>query len=212
MGGSADPPMRILIVDDEPILLLALQRSFRAEQPEWEVVLARTGLEALEQLRLQPYDVVVTDILMPVMDGMKLLGEIRADPQLTDTTVIFMTSKDDRDSMRAGMTAGADDYVTKPFTSAELLAAITGRLRRKETVPALSPEARASQAELMRLLTEREREILAQIGKGFVTKEIAAELGISPRTVDVHRSNLMRKLDVHNATALARLAIKANLV
>lgn len=204
--------MRILIVDDDPMLLLALQRSFRSEQPAWEVVLARTGLEALEQLRLQPYDVVVTDIVMPVMDGMKLLAEIRADPQLTDTTVIFMTSMDDRGSMRAGMTAGADDYVTKPFTPAELLAAITGRLRRRETVPTLNAEARASQAELIRLLTEREREILAQIGKGLVTKEIAGALGISPRTVDVHRSNLMRKLDLHNATALARLAIKTHLV
>ena len=204
--------MRILIVDDEPMLLLALQRSFRVEQPAWEVVLARTGLEALEQLRLQPYDVLVSDILMPGMDGMSLLAKVRADPKLTDTTVIFMTAKDDRESMRAGMTAGADDYLTKPFTPAELLAAITGRLRRKELVPVLTPDARLSREQLDLLLTVRETEILAQIGRGLVSKEIAAELGISPRTVDVHRTNLMRKLDVHNATALARLAHKAQLV
>jgi DNA-binding NarL/FixJ family response regulator len=55
-------------------------------------------------------------------------------------------------------------------------------------------------------------EILAQVGRGLVTKEIAAELGISPRTVDVHRSNLMKKLDLHNASALARFAIKTMLV
>ncbi|BDU77911.1 response regulator transcription factor [Mesoterricola sediminis] len=204
--------MRILIVDDEPMLLLSLQRTFRVEQPDWDVVLARSGAEALEQLRLQPYDVLVTDILMPGMDGMALLGEVRRDPKLTDTTVIFMTAKDDRDSMRAGMTAGADDYLTKPFTPAELLAAITGRLRRKDLVPVLSQEARASREQVRTLLTERETEILAQIGRGLVTKEIAAELGISPRTVDVHRTNLMRKLGLHNATALARLAIKAELV
>jgi len=204
--------MRILITDDEPMLLLALQRSFRMDKPDWEVVLARTGQEALEQLRIQPYDVLVTDILMPGMDGMTLLGEIRADPRLTDTTVIFMTSKDDRESMRAGMTAGADDYLTKPFTPAELLAAITGRLRRKELVPVLPDEARASREQVESLLTERERGILAHIGRGLVTKEIAAVLGISPRTVDVHRTNLMRKLGVHNATALARLAIMAELV
>ncbi|HLO67321.1 MAG TPA: response regulator transcription factor [Holophaga sp.] len=204
--------MRILIADDEPMLLLSLQRALRVEQPEWDVVLARTGAEALEQMRLQPYDVLVTDILMPGMDGMALLAEVRADPRLTDTTVIFMTAKDDRESMRAGMTAGADDYLTKPFTPAELLAAITGRLRRKELVPVLSQETRASREQVRELLTERETEILAHIGKGLVTKEIAAELGISPRTVDVHRTNLMRKLGLHNATALARLAIKAELV
>lgn len=204
--------MRILIADDEPMLLLSLQRTFRVEQPEWDVVLARTGAEALEQLRLQPYDVLVTDILMPGMDGMALLAEVRGDPKLTDTTVIFMTAKDDRESMRAGMTAGADDYLTKPFTPAELLAAITGRLRRKDLVPVLSQEVRASREQVRELLTERETEILAHIGRGLVTKEIAAELGISPRTVDVHRTNLMRKLGLHNATALARLAIKAELV
>jgi len=204
--------MRILIVDDEPLLLLALQRSFRAGEPGWEVVLARSGVEALEQLRLQPFDVLVSDITMPGMDGMALLAQVRADPLLTDTTVIFMTAKDDRESMRAGMTAGADDYLTKPFTPAELLAAITGRLRRRELVPLKTTEARQSREQLDALLTEREREVLAQIGQGLVTKEIAAALGISPRTVDVHRTNLMRKLDLHNATALTRLAIKAQLV
>jgi DNA-binding NarL/FixJ family response regulator len=204
--------MRILIVDDEPLLLLALQRSFRAGEPGWEVVLARSGDEALEQLRLQPFDVLVSDILMPGMDGMALLAQVRADPKLTDTTVIFMTAKDDRESMRAGMTAGADDYLTKPFTPAELLAAISGRLRRRELVPLRSAEARQSREQVNELLTEREREILARIGQGLVTKEIASTLGISPRTVDVHRTNLMRKLDLPNATALARLAIKAQLV
>jgi DNA-binding NarL/FixJ family response regulator len=204
--------MRILIADDEPILLLALQRTFLVEQPHWEVVLARSGQEALEQLRLAPFDVLVTDILMPGMDGMALLAQVRGDPRLTDTTVIFMTAKDDRESMRAGMTAGADDYLTKPFTPAELLAAIDGRLRRKELVPVQAGEEAPSREQLARLLTERETEVLAHIGRGLVTKDIAAGLGISPRTVDVHRANLMRKLDVHNATALTRLAIKARLV
>ena len=204
--------MRILIVDDDPMLLLALQRSFRLEQPEWEVVLARSGGEALEQLRLQPYDVLVSDILMPGMDGMALLARVRAEPGLADTTVIFMSAMDDRGSMRAGMTAGADDYVTKPFTSAELLAAIAGRLRRRELVPAMTPEDRDTREQLLRLLTGRETEVLTEIGRGLVSKEIAAVLGISPRTVDVHRTNLMRKLDVHNATALTRMAIKAQLV
>jgi len=204
--------MRILIVDDDSLLLLALQRSFQLEEPDWEVVLARSGLDALEQLRLRPYDVLVSDIIMPGMDGMALLARVRAEPELADTTVIFMSAMDDRDSVRAGMTAGADDYVTKPFTPAELLAAIAGRLRRRELVPAMSPEDRDTREQLRRLLTERETEVLAEIGRGLVSKEIAAVLGISPRTVDVHRTNLMRKLDVHNATALTRMAIKAQLV
>ena len=204
--------MLILIVDDEPHLLLALQRSLKSAQPDWEVVLAGSGLDALEQMRLHPFDLLVTDILMPGMDGMGLLAQVRSDPVLADTTVIFMTGKDDRETLRAGMTAGADDYLTKPFAPAELLAAINGRLRRKSLVPTLTHEAKLSQERLAKLLTGREMEIMAQVGRGLVTKEIAAELGISPRTVDVHRSNLMKKLDLHNASALARFAIKTMLV
>jgi len=203
--------MRILIVDDEPNLLLMLKRSIQVAAPEWEVVVVRSGREALEQLRLQPFDVMVSDILMPGMDGMGLLARVRADPALADTTVIFMTAQDDRDSMRTGMNAGADDYITKPFTSAEIMAAINGRLRRREQVLLLSAEARQSREQLGAQLTARELEVLARIGRGLVSKEIAQELAISPRTVDVHRANLMRKLDVHNATALARLAVKADL-
>ena len=203
--------MRILIVDDDHLLLLILQRFFRKEQPGWEVVLAHTGREALEQLRMKHFDALVSDIRMPSMDGMALLQAVRTDPVLADTTVIFMTCLDDRDSMRAGMTAGADDYLTKPFIPAELLSAITGRLQRKAGVPVLTPEAQVSRAYLAQVLTERETIVLGHLGRGQVTKEIAAELGISPRTVDVHRTNLMRKLDIHNATALARLAIKAQL-
>jgi len=203
--------MRILIVDDEPQLLLALQRSLRLKQPDWDILLAGSGQEAMEQLRLQPFDLLVTDILMPGVDGMDLLARVRADPVLQDTMVIFMTGKDDRNSLRAGMTAGADDYLTKPFTPSELLAAITGRLRRRQLVAPRTPVAQVSRERLARLLTERETEVLVRIGRGLVTKEIAAELGISPRTVDVHRANLMRKLDLHNASALARLAIQAQL-
>jgi two-component system response regulator FixJ len=203
--------MRILLVDDEPDLLCSLQRSFRRIKPEWELASACSGKAALEQLQDRTFDFLVTDVCMPGLGGMALLSQVRADPRLANLPVILITARDDRESLRAGMTAGADDFLPKPFTPLELLAAITARATRNQLRPAPTPETLAAWERLTQLLTQREVQVLTHIGQGRVTKEIAAELGISPRTVDVHRANLMRKLHVHTASGLARLAIQAQL-
>ncbi len=203
--------MRILLVDDERAHLHLLGRALARQRPDWELALASGGREAASRLRESRFDVLVTDIGMPDMDGMSLLAEVRSDPGMKSLQIIFATARDDRGSMRAGMTAGADDYLTKPFTAGELVAAIESRLQRLVR-PSSSEESEALLADLRGRLTERELEVLAQIGRGLVTKEIAAALGISPRTVDVHRTNLMRKVDLHNAASLATLAMRAGLV
>lgn len=203
--------MRILLVDDERAQLHLLSRALSRHRPDWELALASGGREAVALLRESRFEVLVTDIGMPDMDGMSLLAEVRADPGMKALQIIFATARDDRGSMRAGMTAGADDYLTKPFTAEELVAAIESRLQRMARGTG-SAEGTAMQSDLRGRLTEREMEILAHIGRGLGSKEIAAELGISPRTVDVHRTNLMRKVDLHNAASLATLAMRAGLV
>lgn len=203
--------MRVLLVDDERLLLRIMEQSLLYLRPGWELLLAHSGEAGIELLRKRGADAVVADIQMPGMDGMALLSAVRSDPSFAPMPFIFITAMDDRGSMRAGMNAGADDYLTKPFTPEELVQAIETRLRRRDQGPPSDAEARALRQRLLVELTDREIEILAFIGQGLVSKEIAAELKISPRTVDVHRTNLMRKLDLHNAASLAGLAVRADL-
>jgi DNA-binding NarL/FixJ family response regulator len=203
--------MKLLLVDDDRPLLASVSRCLRTERPGWEVATASEGAEAMRILRSEPADLLITDIQMPGLNGMALLAEIRRDPALASLPLIFITAATDRKTMRQGMASGADDYLVKPFTTEELVLAIEGRLRRLEAGAEAAESSRALHQTLARALTGREFQVLARIGRGLVTKEIAAELDLSPMTVSVHRANIMRKLDLHNAAALAALAIRANL-
>ena len=212
-GKAADPGARsrILMVDDDRVLLGHLQRLLQTERPQWSVLTAFDGVEAIRLLRAEPLDLLVSDIQMPGMDGMALLAEVRREPALARLPVIFITARDDRASVRSGMASGADDYLTKPFSPEELIQAMDARLRRVARDDGQAVAGRGLFDELAAILTGRELEVLALIGQGLVTKDIAADLDLSFRTVSVHRANIMRKLDLHNAAALAALAIQANI-
>jgi len=203
--------MRVLLVDDERLLLAVLTRALRVQRPTWDIETASNGIEALRLLRERPVDILITDLQMPAMGGMALLGQVRRDPELGRLPLILISAQDDRTSVRTGMSSGADDFLTKPFTAEELIQAIEGRLRRLEQGSDSSAQAESLQADLRTSLTEREWRILSLIGQGLVTKDIAQALYISPKTVSAHRQNIMGKLDLHNAAALAALAIRANL-
>ena len=203
--------MRLLLVDDERLLLASVTRALRLERPDWIVATAPDGAEALRLLRSTPVDLLISDVQMPAMDGMALLRAVRLDPELAKLPLILISARDDRSDIRTGMAMGADDYLTKPFSTEELILAVESRLRRLEPGVDNSAQAVALRAELKEVLTEREWEVLAQIGLGLVTKDIAATLKLSPKTVSVHRQNIMGKLDLHNAAALAALAIRASI-
>ena len=171
-------------------------------------MVASDGLEALRLLRNGNVDMLVADIQMPAMDGLSLLAEVRKDERLARLPIILASGRIDRASVRGGMSSGADDYLTKPYSVDELIAAIEARLQR---VQEAFPEASVVRDNLRAVLTERELEVLRRIGRGLVTKDIAHDLGLSPATVSVHRANIMQKLGLHNSAALAALAVRANL-
>jgi DNA-binding NarL/FixJ family response regulator len=204
--------MRVLLVDDERLLLASVSRALRVHRPDWVIDTASDGVEAMRLLRSQPVDILITDIQMPGMDGMALLMQVRRDPDLARLPLILISAEDDRQSVRKGMSSGADDYLTKPFTAEELILSVESRLRRLEQGVDPSAQSAALNTQLKDLLTEREMEVLSLIGQGLVTKDIAAELDLSPKTVSAHRQNIMGKLDLHNAAALAALAIRASVV
>jgi DNA-binding NarL/FixJ family response regulator len=199
----------ILIIEDDSAILTNMELILRMEG--FLVSSAGDGTTGLAKLQTDSFDLILCDIMMPGLSGFALLEQLKEDPACADTPFIFVTALDDRTSIRRGMTAGADDYLPKPFSADELVAAVTGRLHRLEIIRQSSAKA-AFKDELTTLrqaTSEREREVLLMVGRGATSRDIAGKLGISLRTVEVHRSNLMKKLDAANAAILARWAVIA---
>ena len=119
----------VLVVEDDDAIRANIARLLKLEG--FEILAAVNGARGLEQARIARPDVVISDIGMPEMDGFALLEATRGDAQLASTSVMLLTALDDRASMRRGMTAGADDYLAKPFTRVELLEALQGLLRKR---------------------------------------------------------------------------------
>ena len=168
--------------------------------------------------RLQP-DVVVLDLALPSGSGIDLLGEI---PRLSvRSRKLVLTGNDDEATIRAALGAGADGYVLKDASRAELLLAIrtvsSGQWFLCKAVASkvlsgfLTGNKQSASAVVANSITAREREVLVRIAHGHSNKAIARELGLSPKTVEKHRSNLMRKLQLHNAAAITMYAIRNGL-
>jgi len=119
-------PVRVLVVDDEPNLAELLTSALRYEG--WEVEVALNGTKAVSTAKSQRPDAVVLDMMLPDFDGMELLRRLRGDQ--SDVPVLFLTARDAVEDRVAGLTAGGDDYVTKPFSLEELVARLRGLMRR----------------------------------------------------------------------------------
>lgn len=199
----------ILIIEDEPALCCNIELILRMEG--FDTRTAADGLSGLARISEKRPDLILCDILMPEMDGHTLLNQLKSEADLADIPFIFVTALGERSDVRRGMSSGADDYLTKPFTAEELVAAITGRLHRLETIRLFSTRTtfREEHAILRQRISARELEILLLVGNGATSREIADRLGISLRTVEVHRSNMMDKLGAANAAILARWAVIA---
>lgn len=199
----------ILIIEDDPSICSNMELILKMEG--FDVRTASDGISGLARICEKRPDLILCDIMMPAMDGNILLETLKKMDVHADIPFIFVTALGDRADIRRGMSAGADDYLTKPFSADELIAAVTARLHRLETIRLQCTNAtfREEHAVLLQSISEREREVLLLVGQGITSKAIADQLGISLRTVDVHRSNLMRKLDASNAAILARWAVIA---
>lgn len=199
----------ILIIEDDLSICNTMELIFNMEG--FDVRTAGDGVSGLARIYEKRPDLVLCDVLMPEMDGHTLLDLLKNEDTLADIPFIFVTSLGDRTDVRRGMSAGADDYLAKPFSAEELVSAVTGRLHRLEGMRMCSIKKtfKKELAILRQRVSGREREVLLLVGAGATSREIAERLGIKIRTVEVHRSNLMSKLDVANAAMLARWAVIA---
>jgi DNA-binding NarL/FixJ family response regulator len=199
----------ILVIDDDSSYRNMMETILLMEG--FDVRVASNGQSALLMLREKRPNLILCDIMMPEMDGYRVLDIINGENALSHIPFVFVTALDGRREVRRGMSAGADDYLAKPFSADELLAAVTGRIRRHERITSHHGNAvfHNEQAILRTKITVREKEVLLMVGQGATSKEIAERLGISMKTVEVHRANLMKKLAAANAACLARWAVIA---
>ena len=204
---------RVLITDDHGVVRQGL-RMFLSLDPDFEVVgEASNGEEALAMARDLGPDVVLMDLLMPVMDGISATEKIRA--ELPDVEVIALTSVLEDASVTGAVRAGAIGYLLKDTDSEELSQAIKAAAEGRVH---LAPEAAARLMREVRApespgaLTDREAEVLRLLARGKANKQIASSLYVSEKTVKAHVSSILMKLGVQSRTQAALYAVRAGLV
>jgi DNA-binding NarL/FixJ family response regulator len=211
---------RIVIAEDQRIVREGL-RALLENSPDLEVVgEAGDGLEAMRCVQAIKPDMILLDLSMPRMDGLSALREIKR--RSPETRILLLTIHDTEEYIVKAFQLGASGYCLKDAARSELLIAVRSVLAGK---PYLSPgiSGKVVTGYLMGRknqeappskdpLTHREREVLKLIGEGYKNKEIADFLYVSPKTVEKHRANIMKKLDLHNASALTAYAIKEGMV
>jgi two-component system response regulator FixJ len=165
-----------------------------------------SGLELLKDAKKLEPGCILLDIRMPGMDGLEVQQEIRR--LGVSLPVIIMTGHGDIPLSVRAMKAGAIDFIEKPFEKADLLAAIDEGFRTIARSESGRERAKIAAVRLQ-ALTPRERDVLDGLAKGLPNKTIAYSLGISPRTVEIHRANLMSKLEVRSLSEALRLAFAA---
>lgn len=213
-------PYRIVLAEDHTILREGL-RALLSTQTDFNIVgEAEDGREAVRCVEELKPDLILMDLSMPKMNGLEAIKEIKR--QTPETRIITLTVHKTEEYILATLEAGADGYVLKDATHSELVMAIFNVLKGKRYLsPGISEKVIGGYLEGKRVLktksawdtlTQREREILKLIAEGHKNKEIAEFLYISLKTVEKHRTNLMKKLDLHNVAALTAFAVEKGLV
>ena len=210
--------IRILLVDDHAILRAGL-RALLSRFPDLQVVgEAGDGAEALARVNELKPDIVVMDIAMPGVNGLVATRQIlQAHP---NTKILILTQYDNKEYILPLLKMGAASYVLKQSVDSELVNSIYAVARgesplgpsiAKVVLDAYVHETAAPEDPYLRL-TEREREVLILVAQGYSAPQMAAQLHVSPNTVNAHRASLMQKLDLHNVAEVTAFAIRRGLI
>ncbi len=214
------PKIRVLLADDHTLFRQGI-RNLLATESDLEVVaeVSNAGDAMEKTTELRP-DVVLMDIGMPGFSSFEATRQIRR--ERPETKVLFLTMYDDEDYLVEGMEVGGNGYVLKDCPAPQLLAAIRdvqrgGSYLSPRMLSQLIDDFRSrvkSSARMPRFatLTAREKEVLKMLAEGQSVKEIACTLNLSVKTVEAHKFNLMRKLDIHNKAQLVQYAIQKKII
>lgn len=208
---------RVLLADDHRLLLDAFMRLFETED-EYEIVgTALDGRELVAQaLRLKP-DIVIADLAMPLLNGLDALERLKR--LLPQIAFIVLTASEDPDLARRAFEAGAMGYLLKSEASLRLFQALRAvRQGRRYLCPAMAPALEdvpkigRSRESVRRPLTLRQREVLQLLAEGRSMKEVAATLGMTPRTVAFHKYRVMDQFQLKSTADLVQFAIRERLI
>jgi two-component system response regulator NreC len=212
--------IRLLIVDDHQIIIDGLKSLLEDEADIKLLGEANNGKEALDILRLLDVDIVLMDIDMPIMNGIEATKHILKD--FPNVKVVILSMHKEGGLIKNLISIGAHGFLLKNSDQAQLIEAIRKvaygdkYFSPEVTMSLLNKTSINTSAfngiDLLSKLTERETEILKLIAEGYSNKEIGEKLFISHRTVDTHRTNLMKKLDVNNIAGLIKFAIQNGVV
>jgi DNA-binding NarL/FixJ family response regulator len=210
--GVLSMPLTILVVDDDVGTRLSI--SDYLELSGYSVITANDGQQALAMVEEFHPDLMVTDIVMPRMNGYELVRQVRQKPRFRLLPVILLTARTRTQERILGYQSGCDLYLPKPFELEELGAAIRNLLARSQLIQSAYNTSYPSTAtvELISELTPREQEVLELLTHGFSNAEMGQKLHLSPRTVEKYVSSLLRKTATNNRAELVRFAIKHGLV
>jgi DNA-binding NarL/FixJ family response regulator len=209
--------MKILIADDHALFRAGLRALLTDAAGSDGVLEAGDGAEAVRLTKEHAPELVFLDIAMPVLNGLAAIEQVKAAQPAARIIVLSMHLNEEY--IRRALAAGADGYMVKDSAPSELLVAVRAVMAGRHY---LSPAAASlliqqalpgiRDADPLQALSPRQTEVLRMVAEGLSTKEIARALGLSPKTVDIHRAQVMQRLDIHDVAGLTRFAVRVGLV
>ena len=207
----------ILVVDDEPVIRDSIAEILRLHG--YQVFTASNGIEGLEAISQNIPELIISDIIMPEMNGYQFYQRVRSNSEWLWVPFIFLSAKGEDEDVRFGKELGAEDYLKKPIDAEDLLAAVIGRLKRFHQLEAVRQEEaykpftdKVGETPDFVPLTPRELDVLRLMVEGKNNSEIAEELVVEPSTIKSHVSNILSKLGVSNRVKAVRFTIEHDLL
>lgn len=212
--------IRVLIAEDHTIVRQGLLTLLKSHDNFEVVGEAKDGIDAIEKAKELFPDIVLMDITMPGLNGVEATRKIKK--ILPEVKVVILTMHTDKDYVHQTFQAGATCYLDKESADTDLIAALQAAHHNKAFLsPSISKivvenyvqhSKQETETDSLELLTSRERAILQLIAEGYSNKEIAHRLSISVNTINNHRANIMKKLDIHDTSGLIRYSVKKGLI